>query len=161
MFSRLINILRPSTPSVLLVIGELRSTMRILHLIPESGIYERFSLQTPSSANSFHYNGAIEQTRQQIGTVTLNVGDGETADSFLDHIETRIRKLHLAQLQIGTAGVTQLVQDVLQPAVTDALHERETQERSMNATQTYPVFIIYIERSRAGPIVREPTSLPH
>lgn len=168
MLSHLINAFTPSTiSSTLLVLGEFGSTIHILHLLPENSINERFSLTTSSSATAFNHSGATEQTREQIGTVTLHVGDGETANSFLDDVETRIRKLREnssgsspAQQQTETVGVTQLVQDVLKPAAMDAIHERETRQRSMNATQAYPVFIIYIRRSRAGTILREPTSFP-
>ncbi|OAA45622.1 hypothetical protein NOR_03411 [Metarhizium rileyi] len=153
--------------SALLVLGKFGSTIHILHLRPENSINERFSLTSSSSATAFHHNGATEQAREQIGTVTLHVGDGETANSFLDDIEARMRKLRddssgcsPAQQQTGTVNVTQLVQDVLKPAAMDAIHERETRERSMNATQAYPVFIIYIRRSRGGTILREPTSFP-
>ncbi|KAF7630272.1 hypothetical protein AFLA_010899 [Aspergillus flavus NRRL3357] len=89
------------------------------------------------------------------------------AGAFLDNVETRIRKLrndslssNPAQLQIGSAEVTRLVRDVLQPVALDAIHEREGRDRSMNATQTYPVFVAYIRRSRAGRILTEPTSFP-
>ncbi|OJJ30560.1 hypothetical protein ASPWEDRAFT_46169 [Aspergillus wentii DTO 134E9] len=60
-----------------------------------------------------------------------------------------------------SADVTRLVHDVLQPAALDAIHEREGRDRSMNATQTYPVFIVYIKRSRAGGLLTaELTSFP-
>lgn len=166
MLSRLTNAFSPSTsPSALLVLGEFGSTIHILHLLPENSINERFSITTSSSATTFHCNGATEQGREQIGTVTLHVGDGETADSFLDDVETRIHKLRgdpsgssPAQQQTGTVNVNQLVQDVLQPAAMDAIHERETRERSTTATQEYPVFIIYIRRPKAGTILGEPRS---
>lgn len=170
MLPRLMNAFTSSTiPSALLVLGEFGSTIHILHLLPENSINERFSLTTPSSATAFRYNGAAEQTREQIGTVTLHVGDGETANSFLDDVEARIRKLirklrggphDRGQEQAGTAGVTQLVQDVLKPAAMDAIHDRKTRERSMNATQAYLIFIIFIRRSRVGTTLGEPTSFP-
>ncbi|KAE8332001.1 hypothetical protein BDV39DRAFT_167982 [Aspergillus sergii] len=165
MLTHLINIFTPSTtPSALLVIGKFGATIHVHHLLPENGTIESFNLTTPSST-TFRYSGAIEQTREEIGAVTLHVGDGETADSFLADVETRIRKLRNdslssspAQLQIGSAEVSQLVQNVLQPVALDAIHEREEPDRSMNATQTYPVFVVYIRRSRAGRILTEPMS---
>lgn len=168
MLSHLMNVFTPSSNlSALLVLGKFGSTIHILHLLPENSINERFSLTGSSSAATFHHGGATEQSREQIGTVTLHVGDGETANSFLDDVERRIGKLRddsfgssPAQQQMGTVSVTQLVQDVLKPAAMDAIHERETRERSMNATQAYPVFIICIRRSRAGTILGEPTSFP-
>ncbi|OOQ83196.1 hypothetical protein PEBR_36280 [Penicillium brasilianum] len=137
-----------TTPSALLVIGKFGATIHILHLLPEDGTIERFGLT--SSTTTFRRGGATEQVREQIGEVTLHIGDGETANSFLNDVETRIRSVQ----------VTQLVQDVLQPAALDAIHEREKRDRSMHATQTYPVFVVYITRSRAGRILTEPTSFP-
>ena len=168
MLTSLINTFTPSTtPSALLVIGRFGATINVLHLIPENGSIERFSLTTPPSMTTFRHGGAKEQTREQIGTVTLYVGDGETTDTFLDDIETRIRKLwddslglNPAQLQTGSVEVTRLVQDVLKPAALDAIHDREGQDRSMNATQTYPVFVVHIARSKTGGILGEPTSFP-
>ncbi|TQV96196.1 hypothetical protein V2A60_003366 [Cordyceps javanica] len=166
MLSYLLNAFTPSTnTSVLLVLGKFGSTIHNLHFPSENGVIERFSFTSPSTA--FRYGGATEQAREQIGTVTLHVGDGETPDSFLDDVEARIRKLwddssssSLAQQQTGTVGMTQLVQDILKPAARDAIDERETLERSMNATQAYSVYIIYIRRPTAGTILREPTSFP-
>ncbi|KAJ5847824.1 hypothetical protein N7455_011781 [Penicillium solitum] len=156
-----------TTPSALLIIGKFGATIHVLHLRPENDTIERFSLTTPASTTTFRYGGATEQAREQIGAVTLHVGDGETAHSFLDDVETRIRKLRNdslssspTQLQIGSVEVTQLVQDFLQPAALDAIHEREGRARSIHATQTYPVFIVYIMRSRARMIPTEPTSFP-
>lgn len=171
MLARLTNIFSPSTcttPSALLVIGNFSATIHVLHLVPENGTIERFSLTSPSSTTTFQYSGAREQAREQIGTVTLHVGDGETADSFLKDTETRIRKLRndslsssQAQLQTSCDEVTRRVQDVLKPAALEAIHDREGRGRPMNATQTYPVFVVYITRSRAGGmIVNEPTSFP-
>lgn len=166
MLARLTNIFTRSTsPSVLLVVGKFGATIHVLHLLPENHTIERFSLTTPSSATTFHHRGAIEQRREQISTVTLHAGDGETPNSFLDDVETRFRKLRNdslssspAQLQTGSVEVTRLVQDVLQPAVLDAINEREKRDRSMRATQTYPVFIVYIIRPSAGRSLTELTS---
>ncbi|OQD73655.1 hypothetical protein PENDEC_c014G00393 [Penicillium decumbens] len=142
--------------------------MHILHLLTGNRTIERFGVVTPSSTTTFHRHGAIEQARERIGTVTLHVGDGETAESFLDDVETRIHKLwndslglSPAQLQTGSVEVAQLVQDILKPAALGAIHEREGRDRSMNATQTYPVFVVYIKCSRGERLlVNEPTSFP-
>ncbi|KAJ5436892.1 hypothetical protein N7445_007777 [Penicillium cf. griseofulvum] len=168
MLPRLTNIFTRSTsPSVLLVIGKFGATIHVLHLLPENGTIERFSLTTQSSTTTFRHRGARELAHEQIGTVTLHVGDGETANSFLDDVEARIRKLRndslgssQAQVQTGSDEVTQLVQDVLQPAALDAIHEREERDRSMSATQTYPVFVVYIIRSSARRSLIEMTSFP-
>ncbi|PGG99455.1 hypothetical protein AJ80_09341 [Polytolypa hystricis UAMH7299] len=147
MLARLLNaITPPSAPSALLVVG---------------------NLTTPSSTTTFRHGGATEQAREQIGAVTLHVGDGETVASFLDDVETRARQLwndslssSPAQVQAGSVETTQLVRDVLQPAALDAIRKREGRERSMNAIQTYSVFVVHIIRSRVGRILTEPTSFP-
>lgn len=156
MLARLKNsFTRPASPSALLVIGNFGALIHVLHLLPEDGTtIERFGVKSPSTRTSFRHRGATEQAREQLGTVTLHVGNGEDADSFLDDVETQI-----CRLQTGSAvEVTQLVQDILNPAALDAIHEREGRDRSMNTTQTYPVFVVYIRRSRAGKILTEPTS---
>ncbi|EER39930.1 conserved hypothetical protein [Histoplasma capsulatum var. duboisii H88] len=164
MFARLINtIAPPSAPSALLVVGKFGATIHVLHLVPEDGAIERFSLTTPPSTTTFRRGGATELAREQIGVVTLHVGDGETTTSFLNDIETRARKLWDSSLSSSpsrSVGVIQLVQDVLQPAALDAIREKEGRDRSMNATQMYPVFVVRIARSRAGRILTEPTSFP-
>ncbi|KAG5287628.1 hypothetical protein I7I50_12227 [Histoplasma capsulatum G186AR] len=150
-----------SAPSALLVVGKFGATIHVLHLVPEDGAIERFSLTTPSS--TFRYGGATEQGRQQIGVVTLHVGDGETTTNFLNDIEARARKLWNSSLSLSPARsveVIQLVQNVLQPAALDVIREKEGRDRSMNATQMYPVFVVHIARSRAGRILMaEPTSI--
>ncbi|CEJ58476.1 Putative Title: questionable ORF [Penicillium brasilianum] len=95
-----------TTPSALLVIGKFGATIHVLHLLPEDGTIERFGLTTPSSTTTFCRSGATEQVREQIGEVTLHIGDGETAYSFLDDVETRIRKLRniFPELDPGTAA---------------------------------------------------------
>lgn len=143
----------------------------MLHLLPENGTIERFSFE-PSSSTNFRYGGAIEKKRDQIGTVTLPVRDGETARGFLNDVEIRICKLwkdflssNPAHLQAGGAGMSRLVQDVLKPAALGAIHDRERPDHSMNVTQvtqTYPVFGIEIKRSRVGRIeTNEPTRFPY
>lgn len=176
MLTRLINALTPTrAPSALIVIGYLRTTkttINILHLVPEDGSIERFGLTTNSSTTPFRHKGATEQAREQIGTVTLHAGDGESAAKFLEDVDTRVRKLwndslnsksateKQTQAQTDSDEVTRLVQDVLRPAALDAIHEREGRERSMNATQTFPVFILRIVRSKEGRILpAEPTSI--
>ncbi|EGC41004.1 conserved hypothetical protein [Histoplasma capsulatum var. duboisii H88] len=145
-----------SAPSALLVVGKFGATIHVLHLVPEDGAIERFSLTTPSS--TFRNGGATEQARQQIGLVTLHVGDGETTTNFLNDIEARARKLWNSSLSLSptrSVEVIQLVQNVLQPAALDVIREKEGRDRSMNATQMYPVFVVHIARSRAEYDTRE------
>ena len=92
--------------------------------------------------------------------MTLYVGDGETVSVFLNDV----RKLwndssSVAQQSASGAEATQLGQDVLRPAVLDAIHVRERLKPSANAAQTYPVNIIYVKHARPGRILlAEPTS---
>jgi hypothetical protein len=88
MFARLMNaIYPPGAPSALVVVG--KSDASILHLVPEDSSVERFGITKSSSNTTFRHRGATEQTREQIGTITLHVGDGEGPDEFLDDVETR------------------------------------------------------------------------
>jgi hypothetical protein len=148
----------PSAPSALLVVGEFSSMIRVLHLIPEDGAIERFN-QTNLSA-TFRRPGAREQAREQIGTVTVYAGDGETATNLLDDVEIRARKLwndslssSPALVQMTSGETTHLVQNILKLAALDAIRVREGRPRSLNATQTHPVFVVRITRSRAGRIL--------
>ncbi|QKX62086.1 uncharacterized protein TRUGW13939_09242 [Talaromyces rugulosus] len=94
-----------TVPSVLLVIDRFGATIRVLHLLPEnSTVIERFS--STSSTITFRYGKVREQTREQIGTVTLDVGDGETAESFLDDVATRIPACLRAKAALGVPDRT-------------------------------------------------------
>lgn len=164
MLSRLLNAFSsPVHPSAILIVGDFSNSTHILHLLPEDGTVERFSLTTPSS--TFRYCGASEQSREQIGAVKLHVGHGEIAWEFLDDVEKRARKLwndysRPEQQPTGTDDVLPLARDVLQPAALEVIREREGREASMNATQTYPVYILRINRARPGRIITELTSFP-
>ncbi|GKZ20085.1 hypothetical protein AbraIFM66951_008195 [Aspergillus brasiliensis] len=164
---------RPTIPSVLLVLSNSSTTIHILHLLPETGgsTIERLSLTYPSTTTTFRHRGAREQAREQIGTVTLYVGDGETPWVFLNDVKSRIRKLLQQQndskssSQLQTTDsleevVTQLVKDVLQPAALDAIHAMRGRDRSMNATRMYSVYVVYILRSDARRSLIEFTSFP-
>ncbi|KAJ5717136.1 hypothetical protein N7488_002782 [Penicillium malachiteum] len=155
------NIFTPPTyPSAVLAIGNFgpRATITILHLVPENGTTEQFS-STPSRTTFRHYETKEQpKLREQIGTVTLYVGDGESIFSFLDDVKTRIQKrqgdsLRLGQEEQGYAEITQLVESVLKPAALESISEREGRERSMNATQMYPVYIVYVEREKPDGIL--------
>ncbi|KAJ3526051.1 hypothetical protein NM688_g8311 [Phlebia brevispora] len=150
-------------PSVLLVVGNFGATIHVLHLLLEDGTVERFSLTTPSSTTTFRYSGTTEQSREELGSVTLYVGDGETASRFLDDVEAKARELWDTSSMSRSAGnveANQISKDVLVPAALDAIRERVGRAPSMNATQTYPVYVVHIMRSRMGRILTEPTSLP-
>ena len=98
------------------------ATIDVLHVLPEDGTIERFGLTNPS-CTTFRHRGAHERSCEQIGTVTLHVGDGETARSFLADVDTRIRRLQTGRVR--SVEATQLVQQILRPAALEAIHERE------------------------------------
>ena len=157
MFSRLVNAINPpGFPSAVVVVGNAGSFINILHLIPEDGTFERYGTSRTSTKRFYR---AKTQACEQIGTVTIHVGDGDRADSFLDDVETRASELRdsfLASnspLRTTDMETTRLVQDILQPAALDAIRKREVRERSMNATKTLAVSIFRIRRPTAGKIV--------
>lgn len=152
----------PRAPSALLAVGNFQTMINVLHLLPEDGTTERFGHTTPPATTTFRHRGATEQAREEIGEVTLYVGDGESVAGFLDDVEIRARKLWNECLgSMESVESTQLVRHVLKPAAVDAILSREGRDRSMNATQAYPVFIIRILRSKPGKILTdEPTSFP-
>lgn len=170
MLNRLVKILTSSNdpyfaPSALLAVGTFGSSLHFLHLVPENGTIDHFSHSVSSSTKPFSRRGFKEQAREQIGTVTCYIGDGETRSNFLHDVENRVRKLwndfvssNDKQMQAINIEVDYVVQNMLQPAVLDAMHERHGRDRSMNATQTYPVHILRIMRSREGSVFTEPTS---
>lgn len=69
----------------------------------EDGSIERFS--STSFSLTFHIGAFREQDREQIGTVTLYVGNGELMGSFLDDVETRIRQLLKSDDSLGSVDV--------------------------------------------------------
>ncbi|KAK2799906.1 hypothetical protein FQN50_008299 [Emmonsiellopsis sp. PD_5] len=166
MFTRLKNAIAPPGPPsvVLALVGGFSSMTNALHIVPEDGTIERFGFTNHSS--TFRLHGTTEQTRELIGEVTLYAGDGESTTNFLDDVEARVHKLwgdsQILSEPESADVIHRLEKVVLRPAGLDAIRAREGREPSMNATQTYPVFIIRINRSRsskAGRILNDkPTS---
>ncbi|KAK2855532.1 hypothetical protein FQN49_005099 [Arthroderma sp. PD_2] len=162
MFARLINAFTsPKNPSVIIVIGKFGGSIDILHLFPETGEIERFSKSF--GPPTFRSYGSREKAREQIGTAIIYAGDGESLNSFLDDVETRIRKRWVSSMTSSPSSVesvTQLVEAVLRPAALDAIHEREERrESSTNKTETHSVFLIRITRPNPGKILGEPRSI--
>lgn len=157
MFTSLASACTPSTiPSALLVFGNFDATIHVLHVLPEDGTIECFSLFPASTP--FHHRGAKERSREQISTVKLHVGSFEAAHNFLADVKTRVSKLQTGKDR--RVEVTQLVREILCPAALEAIHEREGQDNSINARQTYPVYLVYIRRSWARRALVEMTSFP-
>jgi hypothetical protein len=80
-----------------LLVCELDSTIFILHLVPENDIIERFGQR-----------GATEQMREQIGTITLHVGDGATTTGFLNNLERLAARCRSASKSASRIMVVQL-----------------------------------------------------
>ncbi|PGH05710.1 hypothetical protein AJ79_06726 [Helicocarpus griseus UAMH5409] len=154
--------IRPRSSSLGILVQE--STSSISY--PRTAAWNALAFQVLVS--TFRDGGAREQAREQIATVTLHVGDGDGTFEFVEDVESRARKLWWndslssspAQVQSGGLEVNQLVQTILKPAALATVHEREGRAASMNATETYPVFIVYIRRPRPGKTqTNEPTSI--
>ncbi|KAI1916582.1 hypothetical protein LOZ65_005216 [Ophidiomyces ophidiicola] len=155
MLARLKSIIfPPPNPSAVVVIGSFGVSIKCLHVVPEDGTIECFT--TKPAPSSFRLYGATEQSRQQIGTVTV-----ENHLQFMGEIEKRIRELWNktsclnleTQQQLDDTAVSKLVQNVLQPAALSAIDAQEGRERSPVATNTHPVYIVFINRARPGKIV--------
>ncbi|EEP80511.1 conserved hypothetical protein [Uncinocarpus reesii 1704] len=141
-------------PSVLLVVGTFGSCIRVLHLLPEDGTIERLSLTTGST--KFRRGGTKEQAREQIGTITLDHGNGETAWGFLDEIEPRVRKLWDDSLnskpaQTESIEVIQLANDVLKP---DPIGEFERIWASEKRTRPGALCSLYTPTAAMPPRLR-------
>ena len=165
MLARVIESITPTRyPSAVLLMGTLGSSINVLHLIPEDGTIERYS--SSQSSTKFREGGAKEQAREQIGTVTLHIQDGEHILSFVDDVKSQVLKLwndspdmRQSQLQATSRDTIHLVQVILKPAALSAIHEREGRDCCVDTIKTYPVFVIHVLRSRPGGILKEPRSI--
>ncbi|KAK2759115.1 hypothetical protein FQN54_003214 [Arachnomyces sp. PD_36] len=145
-------IFSPGIPSALLAIGTFGTTVEFLHLIPENGTTERFSLT--SSATTFRRYGATEQSRQQIGDITLHEQDLEALDTFVDDVEARARQLwkgslKAADVQEGEMEATRLVQDVLRQRIELVLSDSSCLDEALQnlAAESLTVIHNQIERT--------------
>ncbi|OJT10255.1 hypothetical protein TRAPUB_13209 [Trametes pubescens] len=161
MLSQLYNLFSSKgAPSALLVLSvpNVRA-VSILHIIPEDGTIEQFKLSNTYSSTHIYCRGATEQSREEIGTVMLHTGDGESSLAFLEGVADRVNKttdrpttVRSAHEEIGSAEVLRWVEDVLKPAAHDAIRAIEGRAPSENAMQLYHVSIVYIKRSKPGRI---------
>ena len=157
---------QPTHPSTILMLGPLTTHAYVLHILPEDGTVEHLS-RTQYPTTTFRYGGAKETSREQLGNVFLHVGDGETVSVFLDEVSKRVTKI-LSELQSekaaagdkGTAPAT--THEALRSATQACMDERTRRQPPKNAAQEYPVFLVRIERSRAGRLFTEAelTSFP-
>ncbi|EIW63442.1 uncharacterized protein TRAVEDRAFT_26711 [Trametes versicolor FP-101664 SS1] len=161
MLSQLSNIFSSKgAPSALLVLSipNVRA-VSILHIIPEDGATEQFKLSNTYTPSTIRFRGATEQSREEIGTVMLHTGDGESSLAFLESVADRASKItdraatnRSTPEEIGNAEVSRWVDDVLKPAAHDAILAIEGRAPSMNAMQLYHVSVVYIKRSKPGRI---------
>ena len=149
----------PRHPSALLALEE-RQTISVMHLIPEDGVVEMWSM-FPKRA-TFRRGGAVEVSRELLGTTTFR--EGEWSRQILDNLADRTRK-QLSSIPDARADdrqepgaaipVTCLVEEVLRPVGLEFLSERrdESSAQDKDAPREFSVFIIHISRSRPGRIV--------
>lgn len=152
-------------PSVIAALGNPGSFVYYLHIVPEDGVAERFGLLRP--APSFRYNGAEERSREQLGTITLYKGDGESADEVLADVQSIALKAlaglrERGQDESGRGADVDACERCLGQAIREVIAKRADRPPSDKATQTLPICLVRVVRSRPGPIVAgvEPTSFP-
>lgn len=159
MFSRLRSFLagtaQYSHPSTVLVLGEYPKTSYILHIIPEDGTSERVDFTAYSSDTLFRHS-AKERSREQLGTVLLHVGDGETPTMFLADVKSRVQEDWSEKPGFESAeSAAHAVSEALRSAALDFIGDTEKREAPLNAAQSYPVFSLRIDRPNAGKILTD------
>ena len=83
----------------------------------------------------------------------LIVADRDMVETESDEI------LRGADKEEGGMEVAQLERDVLRPAALDAMRvEREGRAPSLNATETFPVYVVQVKRSKPGRLPVQLTS---
>ncbi|OJT14971.1 hypothetical protein TRAPUB_8414 [Trametes pubescens] len=174
MFSRFLNVFSSSqsAPSALILVripgGRADA---VLHIVPEDGTIETFSVteSSPSNRTTFRQYGAVEQSREELGTVVLLALPHEWDLGFLDDVRARAQKImeslsifsSAKKEQAGSVDVSLLVEEILKPAALDAIHALEGRALPENAAvETYHVSIVYVNRSKPGHICGgEPRSI--
>ena len=177
MFARLASLLSGShLVSALVVVGDYPRTS-VFHCVPEDGFVESRDMFDGGGdgRTTFRRGGATELRREQIGT--LLVGPEETVTlvgPFRKELKPEVHKLwsdtfgrkpqmerpsRKTLTRADTVDVARLVEDVLRPAMLDFIHHRERRADLVDA-ESLPVYIVYVNRSKLGPIFpRDPTSL--
>lgn len=174
MFSSFLSMFSPSqgAPSALILIripgGRADA---VLHIVPEDGTIETFSVTDASSSNrtTFRQYGAVEQSREELGVVVLRALPEEWDLGFLDRdVRARVEKIMRSssifsaaqKQQAGSVDVALLVEEILKPAALDAIYAMEGRVLPKDAAvETYHVSIIYVNRKKPGQICGEPRSI--
>lgn len=156
---------QPSYPSAVILVGDLSRRVEFLHIVPEDGTQERLAFPG-SNAMKFSYGGSTERSREQLDPILLHVGDGETKGRFLDDVGGRATELLMRKSEKSTpdgdGGTVPTVDYILRSAVVDCSEKRKDRPPPQGATQTYPIYIVHIERSRPGKLINDAefTSFP-
>ncbi|KAH9848033.1 hypothetical protein C2E23DRAFT_764330 [Lenzites betulinus] len=174
MFSSFLNMFSSkSAPSVVLLVRTLDGrTDAILHVIPEDGTIEVFASTGESSraATRLRHYGAVEQSREELGTVTLN--EFESVFWLDGDVRARAKKLmenltlfgDAREEETGSVPLPRLAEEILKPAALDAIHAMEVREIPTGDVQveTHHVYLVYVNRPHGpGEITGEPRTLPH
>ncbi|KAI5366627.1 hypothetical protein Slin15195_G081450 [Septoria linicola] len=170
MLARLLNFntgsVRTEFPSIILVLGSPSRLPRVLHIVPEDQAIECFDFTSPT-ASRFKYGGAVECRREQIGDVQLYIGDGETIDVFLDEVGAKATQLYFKhekpEPEEVSVHVVHILEEALRSAYVQSIQDRANRKPSTNARQQYPVFLLWIDRTRPGKLATEAdlTSFSH
>lgn len=138
-------------PSIVLTI-EAFPEIHALHIIPETCDVE---LINDAKAPHFCYGGAKERSREQLGAVVILRPTGDSLRGFLDDISQQVQK------HLGTGKEHHLddINQVLRSAALSRIQQSTGQEPDTATTQSYPVFIVHIDRAKSGKIVAEPRSI--
>lgn len=155
---------QPSYPSAVLLVGDLSRQVDFLHIVPEDGTQERLAFPG-SKAIKFSYGGSTERSREQLDPILLHVGDGESKGRFLDDVGRRATELLTKTEKFtldGDGSTAPPVYSTLRSAVVECSEKRKDRPPPQGATQTYPVYIVQIERSRPGKLIKDTafTSFP-
>ncbi|SMR62131.1 unnamed protein product [Zymoseptoria tritici ST99CH_1E4] len=166
MLSRLKTILTSSTPSkhasVALLIGSPPSPgkpsmgLDVLHIVPETGI-----LEPPGcglyAEDAFRRCRVVETKREQLGLVTFAEGLGDSSRYFFQELADTVLEMLQTEASEGVKGTLKrapvpidLLERVLRTVAMDGMCERNAQELSTEVSVTYPVFVVHVERPRAG-----------
>ena len=143
-------------PSAVLMLGEPPGRLTVLHVIPEDGQTESQSTSSPKNC----FGKAKERTREHMGTVTLdNAGGSDTPYQFMDDLQARVKQLRDKAFEsegseYGAEDVDFVVEEVLRPGAIGALRAREGRTPVANASSSYPLYLVYIDRPAPGDIMQ-------
>lgn len=128
-----------------------------LHIVPEDGLVEFIDYLKSSQ---FNYSGTKERSREQLGSLSLRVRDGETPHGFLEEVSQRVKqdldmrgRLHEGKYDLNN------ISQVLRSAIPTCIYRNTEQESTLAAAQSYPLFLVQIDRAKPGRIVGEPKSI--